>query len=310
MTMKVLFLGTGAGLPAKARNVSSTALKLLDELNEVWLFDCGEATQHQILKTTLKPRKISNIFITHLHGDHIFGLPGFLCSRSFQGAQGGSLVIYGPEGIGQFIKSSLRFSYSKLTYSLKIVELKKTGGIIKMANGWQVQYLPLDHGVPCFGYRIVEPDQDGQLLVDQLAAYHIPNGPIFGRLKRGEVVELEDGTILDGKDYIGPSKKGRIITVLGDTRYCDNAIELARNADVLIHEATYEAGEEKMAMAHFHSTTRQAANVASQANVKQLFLNHISARYLGHDIKRLESEARDTFVPTRIVYDLNEYDID
>ncbi|MBS4461008.1 ribonuclease Z [Aerococcaceae bacterium zg-B36] len=307
--MKLLFLGTGAGVPAKSRNVSSLALKLLDELNETWLFDCGEATQHQILETTLKPRKITNIFITHLHGDHIFGLPGFLSSRSFQGGDGDPLTIYGPVGIRQFVQSALRFSKSRLSYRIKFVELEDKGGVLNLSNGWQVQYLPLNHGVECFGYRIIEPDAQGELLVDLLALYNIPNGPIFGQLKRGETVTLSDGTVLDGKQFIGPERKGRIVTILGDTKPCENLSILAQNADVLVHEATYEGSEAPLAAAHFHSTNVQAATVAEKANVKQLYLNHISARYLGKEAKQLEIEAKTVFEKTRLVYDLQEYDI-
>lgn len=307
--MKLQFLGTGAGIPAKSRNVSSLALKLLDELNEIWLFDCGEGTQHQILKTHLKPRKISSIFITHLHGDHIFGLPGFLSSRSFQGGDGGSLVIYGPKGIRNFVLNALKYSKSKLSYSIKFVELDDEGGVIQLANQWRVEYLPLNHGIQCFGYRVIEPDTKGELLIDLLQSYHIPNGPIYGQLKRGEIVTLSDGTVLNGADFVGPDKKGKIITILGDTRPCTNLAVLAKNADVLIHEATYEANESSLALAHFHSTNTQAALVAKEANVGQLYLNHISARYLGNDVKKLEDEAKTVFKHSKIVYDLNEFDV-
>lgn len=307
--MKLLFLGTGAGVPAKNRNVSSLALKLLDELNEVWLFDCGESTQHQILHTTLKPRKITKIFITHLHGDHIFGLPGFLSSRSFQGGSE-PLTVYGPKGIQPFIQSALRFSKSKLLYPLKIVELEETGGTLTFANGWKVDYLPLNHGILSFGFRLTEPDAVGELLVDQLKAYNIPNGPIFGQLKRGEVVTLADGTVLNGKDFLAPNRKGKVVTILGDTRPTPNIQVLAQNANALVHECTFEASEAGMAHKYCHSTSHQAAKVAKEANVKQLFLNHISARYLGRDAKRLELEAQAIFPQTILVNDLEEYEIE
>ncbi|MEZ0116053.1 UNVERIFIED_ORG: ribonuclease Z [Heyndrickxia coagulans] len=122
--MEILFLGTGAGVPAKARNVTSIALKLLEERNAIWLFDCGEATQHQILHTAIKPRKVEKIFITHLHGDHIFGLPGFLGSRSFQGGDG-PLTVYGPKGIKAFVEVSLKVSETRLKYPLEIIEIEE-----------------------------------------------------------------------------------------------------------------------------------------------------------------------------------------
>src|SRR5699024_2373757 len=141
--MELIFLGTGAGLPSKERNVSAIALSLLQEINSIWLFDCGEATQHQILHTSIKPRKINKIFITHLHGDHIFGLPGLLGSRSFQ--DGEALTIYGPKGIKNFVETSLEVSATHLTYPLYIEEI--TEGIIFENNHFTVTAAQLEHGV-------------------------------------------------------------------------------------------------------------------------------------------------------------------
>ncbi|AXY25913.1 ribonuclease Z [Suicoccus acidiformans] len=307
--MELLFLGTGAGVPSKGRNVSSLALKLLDELNEIWIFDCGEATQHQILKTTLKPRKVTHIFITHLHGDHIFGLPGFLSSRSFQGGDNEPLTIYGPKGIKGYVESSLRYSQTKLQYPLKIVELDSQGGSIAH-QGWLIEYLPLKHGVECFGYRIIEPDKEGELLVGKLQEYNIPNGPIFGQLKRGEIVTLADGTVLDGKDFIGQPKAGRVITILGDTRPNANIDILAKDADVLVHEGTHSQDEAKMAHRYFHSTVADAAKAAERNQVKQLYINHISSRYLAADVKQLANQAKRIFPESQIVHDLQQFEVD
>ena len=307
--MEILFLGTGAGVPSKSRNVSSLVLKLLNELNETWLFDCGEGTQHQILKTTLKPGKVKNIFITHMHGDHIFGLPGFLSSRSFQGGDNQPITIYGPPGIEQYINASLKYSKSNLLYKVNIVELDPKGGEIQLNKGWKVKYLPLQHNVLSFGYRIEEPKSDGVLLVEKLKEYNIPNGPIFGKLKNGETVTLEDGTELDGKDFVGEAQPGKVIAIIGDTRPNANIGKLAEEADVLVHEGTHAKGENKMANRYFHSTVEQAAQVAKQSKVKQLYLNHISSRYLGADVKQLEKDARSIFKQTKVAYDLNEFEI-
>lgn len=306
--MEIKFLGTGAGVPSKGRNVSSLVLKLLDELNQIWMFDCGEGTQLQILRTSIKPRKVSKIFITHLHGDHIFGLPGFLSSRSFQGGND-PLTLYGPTGIKEFTRTSLKLSASKLSYPLNIVELNPEGGQLDLEQGWRMDYLPLDHGILSFGYRITEPDYPGELLMDKLAEYQIPSGPIYGQLKAGKQVELPDGRILYGKDFVAPKRPGRIITILGDTRYTNNSIKLAHGADVLVHEATHAGAETQMARQYYHSTNVQAAQVAQQANAKQLYMNHISARYLAKDIQALEAEAQQTFQHAQIVYDLNCFDI-
>ena len=305
--MELQFLGTGAGVPAKMRNVSSIALKLLDERNEIWLFDCGEATQQQILNTTIRPGKIKKIFITHLHGDHIFGLPGLLTSRSFQGGED-ELTVYGPKGIKRFIDASIAVSYSKLGYPLKVVEFEEDGVLFEDKQ-FKVEAMKLEHGIPSYGFRITEADQIGELKADELKALGVPFGPVFGQLKRGEVVTLEDGRVIDGKDYVSEDIKGRIVVICGDTRFTPKSITLAQNANVLVHEATYEADKEKTARQHFHSTSKQAATIALEANVQQLYLTHISARYLGHQVSQLEQEARQVFPQTKVVKDFDTFTI-
>ena len=305
--MELQFLGTGAGVPAKMRNVSSIALKLLDERNEIWLFDCGEATQQQILNTTIRPGKIKKIFITHLHGDHIFGLPGLLTSRSFQGGED-ELIVYGPKGIKRFIDASISVSYSKLGYPLKVVEFEEDG-VLFSDQQFRVEAMKLEHGIPSYGFRMTEADQIGELKAEELRAIGVPFGPVFGRLKRGEVVTLEDGRVIDGKDYVSEDIKGRIVVICGDTRFTPKSITLAQNANVLVHEATYEADKEKTARQHFHSTSKQAAMIALEANVQQLYLTHISARYLGHQVSQLEQEARKVFPKTKVVKDFDTFTI-
>lgn len=305
--MFIQFLGTGAGVPSKTRNVSSVALKMLDERNEIWLFDCGEATQHTILETTIRPGKVSKIFITHLHGDHIFGLPGFLSSRAFQGGDE-KLTIFGPKGIKEFVITSLKISGSHLKYPLKFVELDESG-IAYEDDKIKVLYTTLKHGIQSYGYRIIESDYPGELLIEQLKQFNIPNGPLLGKLKRGEIITLDNGTVIDGKKFIGASKKGREIVLLGDTRFNKEHIHFCKNADVLIHEATYEKLEEKKAYQHFHSTSAQAAFIAQQANVKQLFLTHISSRYIGDQVKLLKKEACEIFKNTIIAKDLLEVEV-
>ncbi|MCO0596474.1 ribonuclease Z [Peribacillus butanolivorans] len=299
--MDFVLLGTGAGVPAKARNVTAIALQLLEERGTVWLFDCGEATQHQILKTAVKPRKIEKIFITHLHGDHIFGLPGLLSSRSFQGGVE-KLTVYGPKGIDAYITTSLQVSGTHLKYPLEIIEIEE--GIVFEDEQFTVTALSLDHGIYSVGYRILEKDRPGSLLVDQLLQEGVKPGPLFKALKNGEMVELDDGRVLNGKDYLGDPQKGRIITVLGDTRVCSNALILAESADFLVHEATFSAEETEMASAYFHSTTVQAAETAMKAGAKQLILTHISSRYTLEDSERLKEESKAIFANTIMAEDL------
>ncbi|MDQ0231882.1 ribonuclease Z [Metabacillus malikii] len=306
--MKVMFLGTGAGMPAKARNVTSIALQLLEERQTIWLFDCGEATQHQILHTSIKPRKIEKIFITHLHGDHIYGLPGLISSRSFLGGSNDTVTVYGPKGVEEFVQTSLLISKSHLTYNIQFVEC--TDGVLFEDEQFKVIAKKLDHGIDSYGYRVVEKDLPGALLIEKLKELPIRPGPIYQKIKNGEQVMLDDGTYINGQDFLGPSQKGRIITILGDTRYTTSSVELAKNADLLIHEATFAAGDESLASDYYHSTTKQAATIAKLADVKKLLLTHISSRYQTEDeIKQLEREAKSVFFNSEIAADFIEVDI-
>lgn len=307
--MQIEFLGTGAGSPGKFRNVSSLALRLLDERNSVWLFDVGEGTQHQILSSTIRPRKIEKIFITHLHGDHIFGLPGLLSSRSFQGGTE-PLDIYGPRGIRDFVNVSLKVSETRLAYKIRFHEFEpKFAGKIFEDNTFSVEVMPLEHRIASFGYRVTEHDHPGELQVDKLREMKIPSGPVYGKIKAGETVTLNDGRVINGQDFIGTAQKGRIVTILGDSRRTTNALTLAKGADVLVHESTFAKGENKLARNYYHSTNIQAAEIADQAQVGLLLLNHISARYTGKLAYELEKQAKQVFANTKVVKDFDVIDI-
>nr|WP_220127479.1 ribonuclease Z [Anoxybacillus ayderensis] len=307
-SVELLFLGTGSGVPSKGRNVSAIALQLLEERGATWLFDCGEATQHQILHTSIRPRRIERIFITHLHGDHIFGLPGLLGSRSFQGGET-PLFVYGPTGIRSFVDTALAVSGTRLKYDLHIHEFTDTEGVVFEDEQFIVTAKLLDHGLPSYGFRIVEKDLPGTLLVDQLRALGVRPGPIYQQIKRGELVTLDDGTVIDGRNFVAPPKKGRIVAIIGDTRYCEASVELAKQADVLVHEATFRAKEAHLAHDYYHSTTLQAAEVAKRAEVKQLILTHISSRYQGEMCDELVEEAKTIFPNVSLAFDFSSFPI-
>lgn len=304
--MELIFLGTGAGVPSKKRNVSAIALSLLQEINEIWLFDCGEATQHQILHTSIKPGKITKIFITHLHGDHLFGLPGFLSSRSFQGGNE-QLTVYGPKGIKKFINTALSVSETHLAYPLEIIEY--TEGTIINSKKFSVSCIKLDHGIPSYGFRIVEKDLLGELLVDRLKEAGIKPGPIYRQIKENEQTMLPSGKIIYRKDYLGPTKRGRIVSILGDTRFRKEHVEFVKNSSILVHEATFSDKKADLANKYFHSTTTEAATIAKKANVHQLILTHISSRYQNQDINKLLLEAIGIFKKTKMAKDFDRFPI-
>ncbi|HAA6878203.1 TPA_asm: ribonuclease Z [Listeria monocytogenes] len=304
--MELVFLGTGAGVPSRGRNVTSIALSMLNERNAIWLFDCGEATQHQIMRSQIKLSKLEKIFITHLHGDHIFGLPGLLSSRSFQGGES-DLTIYGPVGITEYVETSLRLSGTRLTYKIIFNEIEPS--LIFEDKMFSITVDELDHGLRSFGYRIVEKDKPGALNADKLIDDGVEPGPIFQKIKKGETVTLADGSVINGKDYIDEPQKGKIISIFGDTKATASELELALNADVLVHEATFEGDKEKLAGEYMHSTTLQAASLAKKANVKKLILTHISSRYDRDASKELLIEAQSVFENTEIAYDLAVFPI-
>lgn len=298
--MDILFLGTGSGVPSKQRNVSSLALQMLQETGGVWLFDCGEATQHQIMQTNLKPRKIEKVFITHLHGDHIFGLPGLLSSRAFQGGTD-PVTVYGPKGLREFVETSLQVSGTHLPYPLYFLEVEE--GVVLEDDRFTVTAKELEHGLVSFGYRIEEKSKIGELMPDKLKQAGIKPGPVYRMIKENERTELEDGRTIFRSDFLGPEKPGRIISIIGDTRYREELASFVEGSDLLIHEATFRARDQEMAYNYHHSTTVQAATLADAGNVKRLVLNHISSRYQGEVVDELVEEARKIHPETDIAFD-------
>ncbi|HEY4623400.1 MAG TPA: ribonuclease Z, partial [Solibacillus sp.] len=271
----------------------------------IWLFDCGEATQHQILHTTIKPRKIDKIFITHLHGDHIFGLPGFLSSRSFLGGDE-LLTIYGPKGLQQWIELTLKLSKTHVTYPITFVEVEE--GIVFEDSQFIVHAMPLEHVIECFGYRIEQKPLPGELLIDKAIQLGVPKGPLLGKLKAGDDVILDDGSVVLSQQVTSEQKQGFTLTILGDTKFCRNAITLATNADIVVHEATFDHATIELAAKYGHATNTEAAKVAQMANANYLILNHISARFLANDLIPFLKQAQEQFPHTFIANDQSQYE--
>ncbi len=300
--MDLYFLGTGAGTPSKRRNVTSIALRFFADRGCFWMFDCGEGTQHQILNSPLKLSRLEKIWITHLHGDHIYGLPGLLTSRSYQGGEG-TLAVFGPPGIRAYIEHALHVSQAHLTYRLDITEIEREGLLFE-DDHVTVETARLEHRIESFGFRIAEKDKPGPLLMEKLKSFDALPGPMYGRLKQGMDVVLENGKVLTAKEFVGPSIRGRVVAIMGDTRICANERRLVEDADVLVHEATFSHRLNDLAERYFHSTARDAADLALSARVSNLILTHISSRYHGESEDRLLDEARDRFPNTFLAQDL------
>ena len=302
--MQLLFLGTGAGMPSKQRNTTSTVLKLLEERGTFWMFDCGEATQHQILHTTLKPRKLEKLFITHLHGDHIYGLPGLLGSRSFLGGEE-PLTVYGPRGLKNWIEVTLAISKTHVKYPLTIIEIEE--GIIFEDDQFIVEAKLLEHVIPCYGYSIKQKSLSPELYIEKTDALGVPRGPLLRQLKEGQDVVLSNGIVVKSEDVTGELREGFEVTILGDTKYCDNSISLSEDADVVVHEGTFDIETAELARLYGHSTIVDAAEVCHKANAKHLIVNHISARFLSSDLNNMLKQVENYRFPIYIAEDFAEY---
>jgi ribonuclease Z len=303
--MELQFLGTGAGMPSKMRNTSAVVLNLSAEGEGYWLFDCGEATQHQILHTSLKPRKIGKIFITHLHGDHIFGLPGLIGSRSFLGGEE-RLDIYGPSGLDEWLKTTMRVTNTHLNYELIVHEIGE--GVVFEDADYRVTAKNLQHIIPCLGYRIEQKPLPGKLLIDKVNEAGVPKGPLLQRLKSGEDVMLEDGRVVVSSDVTGEPQEGFTVAILGDTNYCSAAVELAQDTDILVHEATFDIDTGNLAKEYGHSTIGDAARVALEAGAKTLIANHISARFMPSDVAHLQKQGEAIFPALHIAEDFSRFE--
>lgn len=304
--MQLQFLGTGAGMPSKSRNTSATLVNLSAEGRGYWLFDCGEATQHQILHTSLKPRKIEKIFITHLHGDHIFGLPGLLSSRSFLGGDE-PLTIYSPPGLQDWLLKTFDMTNTRLNYPLHFQEITEEGLLVEDV-AFKVYVKQLAHVIPSFGYRIEQKPLPGKLLIDKALAAGVPKGPLLQQLKEGQDVTLADGRIVQSEEVTGDLQQGFTLALLGDTKYCEASIELAQSANIVVHEATFDEATGELASEYGHATIREAATVAKRAHADVCIVNHISARFLPSDLPAFLNEGQDVFEKLYVAEDFSCYE--
>ena len=304
--MNITFLGTSSGVPTLTRNVSSIALKL-SQSSEVFLFDCGEGTQHQLMKSNIKSSQIKKIFITHMHGDHIYGLPGLLATLGLSGKSAG-IEIYGPSELKKFINSALSSSFCKLSFPLNFIEVENfafNNKILFENNKLKVNCTCLKHKVPAYGYRVTEKDKPGTFDIKKAEALKIPPGPIYSELQQGKKV-LINGKSYDGKEFCGPPRRGESFVYCTDTVFSESAVALSKNADLLVHESTFSKEDESMAYEKLHSTTIMAAKTALLSNAKKLIITHFSPRYTSKNAitpSDLLKEAQKVFPNTQLAKD-------
>jgi len=292
--IRLTFLGTAASRPTVGRNVSALALQREGEL---LLFDCGEGTQRQMMRYGTG-FALDHIFITHVHADHYLGVIGLVRTLALQGRTE-TMRIFGPRGGGSILEAAIHLGVNRLAFPVEIGELEPGDRVEREL--YDVEALPVRHGTHAVGYAIREHDRPGRFDVERARALGIPEGPLFGRLHAGQTVEVDGRTIRPG-EVVGAPRPGRLVVYTGDTRPSDRIVAEARNADALVHDATFGDDESDRAHETFHSTARQAAEVARKAGAKRLFLTHLSARYSANP-SPLEREAREEFPGAVVAYD-------
>ncbi|KKO13001.1 MULTISPECIES: ribonuclease Z [Pseudomonas] len=273
--MDLLFLGTSAGVPTTARNVSATAV--IEASGSHWyLVDCGEGTQHRLLHTPLSIRDLRAIFITHVHGDHCFGLPGLLASAGMSGrTQPLDLVL--PAALHDWVRQGLVASDTFLPFELRLLAVEEL--VEWRSDALQVTSVQLSHRVPSVGFVFTELKPEPRLDIPRLEAEGIPRGPLWGDLAKGLTVP-HGGRLLHGNDYLRPSRPPRRVIVCGDNDNPELLADVAEGADVLVHEATFTlAVVERTGVTFGHSTAAAVARFAETAGVRNLVLTHFSARY-------------------------------
>lgn len=272
---------------------------------ELFLFDCGEATQIQMSRSPLRPGALKAIFLSHFHGDHVNGLPGLVGSLTLNQRED-ALDVIGPTGLKRWLKCLRDLHILWPGFRLRPQEVSQPGIVYEQPD-FYVEAYALNHRIDTWGYAFIERDRPGRFDLERARELGVPHGPMYGRLQRGESVTLDDGRTIHPSDVLGPPRPGLKIAYCTDTTPCEGAIELARNADVLIHESTYPGGDERLARERGHSTAADAARCALEAGAKHLILTHFSQKYVRTDI--FLEHAREIFPNTTAAYDLFEFNV-
>jgi ribonuclease Z len=275
--MEITFLGTSSGVPTKNRNVSGLAIKKQD--SKIWyLVDCGEGTQHQLLHTKLSLKNLKAICITHVHGDHCYGLPGLLATTAMSGRTE-TLTIIAPKGIEEFVRSTFALTDTHLSYEIVFVAVEQVNQPFTF-DEFEITSIELSHRVPSFAFSFTECNLSKKLDMAKLEKLSIERGPLWGQLQKGESVTLDNGKVIEPNDCYLEDVKPRTVIIGGDNDTPSLLEEHARHACLVVHEATYtEEISQNVGPGPQHSSAKSVAQFAEKLGIKNLILTHFSARY-------------------------------
>lgn len=303
MNFEVFSLGTSGMMPLPGRNLTSA---LVRREGEMFLFDCGEGTQVSLKMLNLSWKKIGRIFISHMHADHVTGLPGLLMLSS-QVDRDEPLYIYGPTRLGEYIDSSRRILDMYINYDIHFIPVEE--GAIYENDEFTVNCFMLRHTKICYGYSLVEKHRAGAFSVEAALAHRVPRGPLWSKLQHGLSVMNEDGLTVTPDMVLGPKRDGRKFTYITDTMYFPELSDYAHDSDILFCEGMFDSSLEDDARQKKHMTAAQAAMVARDGNVGRLCLQHYSPRYSDRELKTLAAEARAIFPETVLTRDRMSFEI-
>jgi ribonuclease Z len=304
MNIEVFILGTGGMMPLPGRGLTSV---LVRREGELFLFDCGEATQIAFRRLGLRWKKISHIFISHTHADHVTGLPGML-SLSAQVERSEPLHVYGPPRVRAYIEQSLRILDIYIDYEIVIHETFDSG-LLVAGDGYEIHACRLRHSKPCLGYTLVEGDRPGEFHPERAVELGVPRGPLWGRLQGGAAVTLDDGRVVESAQVMGAARAGRKFAFITDTAMVDGLDRFVADADLMICEGMFAQDLRDSAHDKKHLTAGQAGALARVGGVRRMGLIHYSPRYTERDLKQLLREARGEFPGSFLTRDLQELSI-
>ncbi len=302
MSLHVTFLGTAGSVPTPERSLPAV---LIQRKGEQLMFDCGEGVQRQMIKAKAGFHRKMKVFISHMHGDHVLGLPGLLQTMALLDRER-KLDVYGPPGIKLFIESIRETVQFVLTFPVEIQEIEEAG-VICDEEEYTVQAVWANHVIPSLAYTLVEKSRPGRFYPEKAKVLGVPEGPMWSRIQHGHKVKLPDGRVVKPEQVLGHPRPGRKIVYTGDTRPFKGFVKFADGADLLIHDATFDDDLAERAEEDGHSTSSQAAENAKKAKVKRLVLTHISARY--GDTSLLLEQAQKIFKNTQVAEDFMRIEI-